>query len=1727
MARHLISTRVNLIDSMRKLFFAIACLMFFAISNAQMITSFPAEHDGYMKELEKYMTNGKLEANVKLMEQFQKMVKEGKINSTWIDKMIETSDLMIARSMSPYPHFNNYINAVINASKTGKTDEQFDDWCTIVNDIIPNQKKGDNNDFVKFVEFSNGFFIERALNITPAKTWRVETSDYKLNYEDNKPSVTFPVTTLKGYIRGDTIAIKQTAGQYFPLESKWIGKSGRVDWGRVGLDPNKVYCTFKDYTISTSNFNYTIDTVTFVNGEYFKQPLKGKLTDKMQSSADTINMTYPRFESYDAGMTIKDLAPNVSYTGGFSLHGSKVLGYGTAEERAALTFYARDGKTKLLTARSQSMTIRRGEELGADKSEVSIYFGTDSIYHPQLTLVYKIAKREMRLLRGETGIGQAKFTDSYHNDEFQTDAIFWNLDSSVLNLKILSGVGKKPGVYESTNYFNKELLRKTQGLASYEPLSILKRMSEKNQSRDINATDFARTLDPNMKEGEVKSLLYDLLASGFILYNEDLGVITVKDKAINYVLAKARKIDYDIITIKSAPQSGNDNIDLKSSNINLKGVFEVPISDTAYVYFRPKANAISLQKDRNMLFDGLVFAGRMDLQGEKFHFQYAPFTIDLNKVDTMRINIPDSGKIDKYGDPVLKPMKSKVEGIKGLLEIDAPINKSGRTRLPQFPKLYSREKSYIYYDDPAVAKGAYGRKNFFFELEPFRLDSLNNFSPDIISWQGRLVSGGIFPDLKDSVHLQSDASLGFKSETPPGGYDLYKGKGKYYGKFELNYSGLQGDGRITHSTADFTTHDVKLYPDSMLGSTDTFRLAKTFEGVKTPTVVGTQDQIFWKPVADSMYISMNNKDRPFAMYDDTLTSFRGKLLLTGKGLRGNGTLDWDQATLTSKDISLRTMALSADTSSLNIKTTGDRVSFKTPNVNAKVDFETRIGDFVANQKDIPTDFTYNQYNTAINQFKWFMDQKILDFKVPTNGASAFFNSTRPDQKGLKFLGRRATYNLVTSVLRIEQVQEIKVADALVSPDSGVVIIEGEAKMHQLRNAVILADTFNRFHRFDSCVVDIFSKEELKAIGNYHYVTKDIAETISFGDISTKKTTEGKNRKAHDLWSLVAKTNIDEKQQFVLYPNVTFNGEASILASERVITFKGFAHIGLTNPKATTSAFFINQDVTPQTLALKYDESTKDKNSNKLSAGIQISPLPDAPAIYTTLLSPKKDNKDISIFKTTGIVGQLPTGEYVFGNEKRIRDNVKTGNLLTYDDKKGTVKAEGKFELGTNFGVIKTAAAGSADVRLDSGKYRINLDLAIDAQMGDKMQDRFEFYMTGDNADQPDLTYDKDKQKKAVYSLADEDDDKKLLSDFEQTSQFIKRPKAIKHNLVFTDVNFVFDPDDISLRSVGKIGVAMIGKKVINKKLEGYIEVQYKGGNDVFTIYLQTGTKGWIYFEYHPGALGILSSYDDINNNLKALAPDKRKIKGDGKAFYMYTAASALSKQDFVDYMKDKAAGVNRPHPEQRAPMEEIPMIGDTSSIPENTPPIDTLNKQEKMQQDQINEINQLKSNGGSILSGPPPGRKPSETPPTDNVEQPKMDKEQLKEQQQIRETEQMKSKGGGVFSGPPPGRKPATEPVKKDTVPAAPSAIPDAPKQDALPVEQKAPETPKQDAAPSTPTLTPETPKTEAAPPVPQKAPEVIPAPPVTTEVKKDSIPAAPPVVPDVPKTDSTAVQPH
>jgi hypothetical protein len=222
----------------------------------------------------------------------------------------------------------------------------------------------------------------------------------------------------------------------------------------------------------------------------------------------------------------------------------------------------------------------------------------------------------------------------------------------------------------------------------------------------MNAGGLAKAIDPHLTEEQAKALYYNLVEMGFIKYDESTGTVTMRTKVIDYVQSNAKKVDYDIIHIKSVPKTGIDYIDFKTNNVDLKGVHVVPISDTANVTIYPGNSSLSIQKNRDMTFDGLVYGGRLDFFGKDYKFNYAPFTMDLNGLDSMRINIPDSsGKLDQNGQPLLRTLLTDIVGVKGMLEVDAPINKSGRAHLYQFPKLTSREKSYAYYDDPISVEG--------------------------------------------------------------------------------------------------------------------------------------------------------------------------------------------------------------------------------------------------------------------------------------------------------------------------------------------------------------------------------------------------------------------------------------------------------------------------------------------------------------------------------------------------------------------------------------------------------------------------------------------------------------------------------------------------------------------------------------------------------------------------------------------------------------------------------------------------------------------------------------------------------------------------------------------------------------------------------------------------------------------------------------------------------------
>jgi hypothetical protein len=301
------------------------------------------------------------------------------------------------------------------------------------------------------------------------------------------------------------------------------------------------------------------------------------------------------------------------------------------------------------------------------------------------------------------------------------------------------------------------------------------------------------------------------------------------------------------------------------------------------------------------------------------------------------------------------------------MNIDKPNNKSGKKQNPDYPIFTNQDFSYVYYDKKEIVDSAYLRDKFFFELEPFTLDSLNTFDPYLSDLDGKLVSAGIFPDFKEKLRIQEDLSLGFRRITPEKGFNIYGDKGTYRDSVFLSNNGLRGQGRVNYLFTYFESDSILFCPDSLNALADTFFMKKTeYLGLTYPEVIGENNFIHWRVYQDSMLIS--SISTPFIMYQDSST-MSGDLILTAQGLKGSGDFEFKEASLSSNQFNFMSESLSADTMAMKIKSLDqDKVTFNTPNVKGTVNFADRIGEFKSNETDIPTQFDNNAYKTNINSF---------------------------------------------------------------------------------------------------------------------------------------------------------------------------------------------------------------------------------------------------------------------------------------------------------------------------------------------------------------------------------------------------------------------------------------------------------------------------------------------------------------------------------------------------------------------------------------------------------------------------------------------------------------------------------------------------------------------------------------------------------------------------------------
>jgi hypothetical protein len=138
-------------------------------------------------------------------------------------------------------------------------------------------------------------------------------------------------------------------------------------------------------------------------------------------------------------------------------------------------------------------------------------------------------------------------------------------------------------------------------------------------------------------------------------------------------------------------------------------------------------------------------------------------------------------------------------------------------------------------------------------------------------------------------------------------------------------------------------------------------------------------------------------------------------------------------------------------------------------------------------------------------------------------------------------------------------------------------------------------------------------------------------------------------------------------------------------------------------------------------------------------------------------------------------------------------------------------------------------------------------------------------------------FDKELLNIAIPELVD-DKTLKKLSDEASDELGGKLINDLFKTFFITDLKFKWNQPTRSFISEGDFGVRSINKFIIERRLQGRIEIKKQRTADELVIYLQQNNGSWYYFKYVKGNLSILGSDAAFNEALK-LGLDK--VSGDG------------------------------------------------------------------------------------------------------------------------------------------------------------------------------------------------------------------------------------------------------
>ncbi|RDV14064.1 hypothetical protein DXT99_15965 [Pontibacter diazotrophicus] len=1332
------------------------------------------------------------------------------------------------------------------------------------------------------------------------KTAQARKESLKRQFLPAQPKVSGPVlklekTDLTFVTPWDSASINNTQGQLMLVNNLFVGEGGKFEWK---LKEEPASAEIRKYNFNISFAGFKAPDVTVAYPAVLAAPVDGAF-EWISSKRKTSSYPYPKFNSFTSDAKINNLGPQVAYKGGFSLVGN-AIGSKPMDGSPSEIVVSHNGERKFRSlARSYSF---EDSLLLANRAAVAIYQQKDSLVHPAMQLRYSRVNQELTLTKDKGAYADAPFIDNFHQMEIMAERLQWKLNEPNVEFSVLNSKTLVPVQLESMEYFSNSRYQRLVGVAQFHPLQILVGYGLKAKTKTFYASDVAKTT--KIGEAAIKEAAQAMSYQDYVSYDPASGYIELKPKALHYVGSSRDAKDYDHIIIKSVVPSGrNATLNLDDNKLTVRGVDRIVFNnDTASVYMLPRGNEIRILQNRDIEFNGQVYASSLAIKGSDFKFNYKDFTIELANIDTVAlVTGKRRGRNGNVTDQVLTSNKG---GMSGTLYINKPGNKSGKQYFAEYPKFDAVSGARVAFARPDVAGGAYD-STIYFEMPPFKLDSLSS-TKNAIGFDGTFNSGGIFPPIKTKMVMMPDETLGFYYQPGEKGLPAYGGKGMVYDTIMMNSGGIQSKGTLTYLNATLEAPAYTYYKNGVTaeGGTSVTMTEGQHNGAEYPVATLQGFSMNWQTQADTMYLQTVNE--PMKLYEEGF-ALTGVAKLTPGGLQGSGVVDNPVANVTSQELTFKQRSFSGNHAQMLVKSDVEgRPAVKAQDVAFAYDMVGGVVDFASEQKGVANmEFPKAQYKTSMSSARWDMKEQKVALKADENGGKNWFYSLHPAQEGLRFIAASGEYDLKSNNLLAGGVPYIAVGDAHMVPDSGRVAVAADATIQTLRNALVLADSTQQYHRFYKGNIDVLSRTALRgsAVLDYYNAAADSFQ-LQFSDFvygDPTENVEGKKAKKEKIAYTFASASMEEDKPFYVFPRILYRGKVMMRAPIQHLDFDGELKMNFTgNPDDSEWFPYKKDSLDPMNVRIPIIEP-KAADGTMLHTGLHIGA--GSGKIYNTFVSRKQAEDDLDLFTVDGLLSyNNDRKEFKIGHEKRAYGDAYEGSMLIYNEEANAVHFEGKLNLLKPVKNFAVEASGSGNARMDSSEYDLDAFLVFDMDVPEKALAAMAANLRAGAAGAAPAIENSDA---LLYKLGEFVGDKEVRRYVQQSATshvpLPKLSKKLMRSLILSDVKLQWSNDHRAWYSAGSIGLASILKEDVNTRMNGYIEMREDmNGLPAVNLYLQSDPYTWYYFSFFENGMTMASSDDKFN---KAVESKARGSRGSTSSYGIY-AGAPIEKNEFVQYFRD-------------------------------------------------------------------------------------------------------------------------------------------------------------------------------------------------------------------------------